>query len=42
MDQVIEVVEQVEEIVELDEVQLEMVGGGCSRPLDLERATMSA
>ena len=28
MDQVIEVVEQVEEIVELDDVQLEMVGGG--------------
>ena len=30
MEQVIEVVEQVEEIVELDDVQLEMVGGGAA------------
>jgi len=30
MEQVIEVVEQVEEIVELDDVQLDMVGGGAA------------
>ena len=30
MDQVIEVVEQVEEIVELDDIQLDMVGGGAA------------
>lgn len=31
MEQVVEVIEQVEEtIIELDDVQLEMVGGGCA------------